>query len=662
MADAKNEATEKLELRSLDPAQARRDEIARLFPEARTEGGKIDFEQLKRALGETVDGGRQRYGLVWPGKAECFKTIQAPSVATLRPAPDESVNFDATENLIIEGDNLEVLKLLQKSYLGKIKMIYIDPPYNTGNDFIYPDNFSENLQTYLEYTGQVDAEGRKFGTNTEADGRFHSKWLNMMYPRLYLARNLLRDDGAIFISIDDAEVENLRMLCDEIFGPENFRAMVSVINNLKGRNSKRDVATCHEYLLIYSKSDAGKLAGLPLTPQQRAQFKYKDDRGEQYALRDLRKRGGPDRREDRPHMAFSIFFDTTAKKCALVRTHAGEIEIAPTKGDGTAGRWRWGKKRVSDALHILEPRQGSKGRWDVDVRVYLRPDVAPLAEPSDDEEDDFEGEEEALERSSKPKSFWVGPEISSDAGKRSFKKLLPDCEYDYPKAVDFIKRCIEVGAADGGLLLDFFAGSGTTAQAILELNSEGATKRQFVMVQLPEPSGNEKYPTIAEIGKERTRRVLGQLVDDAESRLNFAGKQDQGFRVYKLAESNFKTWDASATDDAAKLEKQLDLHIDHLREGRSGQDFLYEILLKSGFPLTAKVETIKLGGQDVYSVAGGALLICLERKLLLEAIRAMADQKPERVVCLDDGFAGNDQLKTNAVQSFKAKGVVFRTV
>jgi adenine-specific DNA-methyltransferase len=217
---------EKLDLRSHDIAADKVAELLRLFPEIRTEGGKLDFDRLKLALGEAVDVGRERYGMNWPGKAECFKTIQAPSVGTLRPCPEESVNFDTTEHLIIEGDNLEVLKLLQKSYLGKVKMIYIDPPYNTGNDFIYPDNYAESLRTYLEYTGQVDAEGRKFGTNTEADGRFHSKWLNMMYPRLYLARNLLRDDGVIFISIDDHEVDNLRKLCNEVFGEENFVATI----------------------------------------------------------------------------------------------------------------------------------------------------------------------------------------------------------------------------------------------------------------------------------------------------------------------------------------------------------------------------------------------------------------------------------------------------
>ena len=247
---------EKFDLRSFDISDEKRTELMALFPEARTEGGKIDFDRLKLALGEAVDVGKERYGMNWPGKADCFRTIQTPSIGTLRPAPEESVNFDTTENLIIEGDNLEVLKLLQKSYLGKIKMIYIDPPYNTGNDFIYPDNYAESLETYLEYTGQVDAEGKKFGTNTDTDGRFHSKWLNMMYPRLYLAKNLMKEDGVIFISIDDAEVSNLRRLCDEIFGEENFLSQLVWKKKYIGGKHARHFVDFHEYVLVYARDVA----------------------------------------------------------------------------------------------------------------------------------------------------------------------------------------------------------------------------------------------------------------------------------------------------------------------------------------------------------------------------------------------------------------------
>src|SRR6266852_3445460 len=246
---------EKLDLRSLDIVEDKKQELLRLFPEICTEDGKIDFERLKLTLGEMVDVGKERYGMNWPGKADCFKTIQAPSLGTLRPCLEESVNFDTTENLIIEGDNLEVLKLLQKSYLGKVKMIYIDPPYNTGNDFIYPDNYTESLQTYLEYTGQVDAEGRKFGTNTDTDGRFHSKWLNMMYPRLYIARNLLREDGVIMISIDDHEQDNLKTVMREVFGEENFCATF-VWNTEGNTDNQYAVKVNHEYVLAYYKNAA----------------------------------------------------------------------------------------------------------------------------------------------------------------------------------------------------------------------------------------------------------------------------------------------------------------------------------------------------------------------------------------------------------------------
>ncbi len=268
---------EKFDLRSNEVVEDKIAELLRLFPEVRTEKGKLDFERLKLALGETVDVGKERYGMSWPGKADCFKTIQAPSLGTLRPCPEESVDFDATGNLIIEGDNLEVLKLLQKSYLGKVKMIYIDPPYNTGNDFIYPDNYTESLQTYLEYTGQIDEEGRKFGTNTESDGRFHSKWLNMMYPRLYLARNLLREDGVICVSIDDHEVHHLRMLLNEVFGEENLVATLAWQKKDSPSNDAKGISTTHEYVIIYQRAEDFRRKLLPRTEEQLSNYKNPDN-------------------------------------------------------------------------------------------------------------------------------------------------------------------------------------------------------------------------------------------------------------------------------------------------------------------------------------------------------------------------------------------------
>lgn len=657
---------EKLDLRSQDIAAEQREKLRQLFPEVITEGGKVDFDRLKSTLGDVVDSGKERYGMNWPGKAECFRTIQTPSRATLRPCREESVNFDSSENLIIEGDNLEVLKLLQKGYLGKVKMIYIDPPYNTGSDFIYPDNYAESLDTYLSYTGQVDAEGRKFSTNPETDGRFHSKWLNMMYPRLFLARNLLREDGAIFISIDDHEVDNLKRICDEVFGEENFFGQLEVVNNLKGRNDRKNIATCHEHLIIYGKSSSAELKGLPLTDEQKAEYKYTDERGERYALRDLRKRGRPDRREDRPKMWFPVFFNQRTKRCTLERTSPEDVEITPTRGDGSDGRWRWGRDRVAANLAILEPRFSKKNdRWDIDHRVYLRDASADVLNGEDDLDEEQENGGGAAERNSKTKSFWMGGEISTDVGRRTFKELMSNAEYDYPKPVELLKRCLHLGDPKEGIVLDFFAGSGTTAQATLELNEDDGGGRRFILVQLPEPIEQPHYKTITAITKERVRRVIANLDGTQTQQLSLkpTTKKDRGFRVFKLDTSNFKPWDGTQPEAPDGVAKQLELHVDHVLSGRSQEDILTELLLKSGFPLSTKVEAIQLAGKQVFSVEDGAMLVCLDDKLTPDVIKAMADKKPSRVICLDAGFQGNDQLKTNAVQTMKARGVLsFRTV
>jgi adenine-specific DNA-methyltransferase len=619
---------ERLDLRSHDIAADRRQELLRLFPEVRTEDGKLDFERLQLALGEAVDAGKERYGLSWPGKADCFKAIQAPSVGTLRPCPEESVNFDATENLILEGDNLEVLKLLQKAYLGRVKMIYIDPPYNTGNDFIYPDDYTESLQTYLEYTGQVDAERRKFSTNTDADGRFHSKWLTMMYPRLYLARNLLSDNGLIFVSIDDNELSRLLYLCDEIFGEDNRVATVVWKKSYGGGAKTKHVIGLHEYIVAYSRNkDAVGSLELPPNPEVLKYYKFRDDKYETrgpYRTQPL----ATTSMDERPNLRFPIAWE-------------GE-EIWPEK------QWQWSPDRVQRALAegelIFKKRSG---KWVVDYKQYLR-------------------NEAGEERGSKPFSVLDGP--YTQAGTAELRDLALEASgFTFPKPVGLIRELLLYCAKDA-LVLDFFAGSGTTAQAVLTLNSEDGGSRRFILVQLPEPTNRVEYPTICYITRARARAVIARL-DEQEastSRELFEGDspaQDRGFRSYKLAESNFRPWDAEVSHDAEALGEQLELHVEHIREGRTAEDLLYEILLKSGFPLTAPVDSLTLAGKTVHSVAGGALFVCLERELTLELIRAMAERKPERVVCLDAGFAGNDQLKANAVQTFKTKGVTsFKTV
>ncbi len=628
---------EKLDLRSFDIPDEKRAELLALFPEVRTEGGKIDFDRLRLAVGETVDVGKERYGMNWPGKADCFRTIQTPSVGTLLPASKESVNFDTTENLIIEGDNLEILKLLQKSYLGKIKMIYIDPPYNTGKDFIYPDNYAESLETYLEYTGQVDAEGKKFGTNTEADGRFHSKWLNMMYPRLFLAKNLLAPTGAVFISIDDAELLNLTRAMDEIFGEEHRLGIVTVVSNLKGRSDDKYLATAHNYLLAYSVGEF-QSRGVQLPDEYWDEYPEISSDGRQYRLQGLRKRGSGARRVDRPNMYYSFFVNPQTKQVSLRNSDSFNVEVLPKLSDGEDGRWRWGKDTAQSRLDELTAETvGPDKRWDVFQIDYA------------------EGESGA--KRIKPKTVWIGPEFSNEAGSLEVKRIIGKSVFDTCKPVGLINYCLEQAMDNDGIVMDFFAGSGTTAQAVLEANASDGGKRQFILIQLPElldPLEKEqkagadfcdsigKPRNIAEIMTERVRLISKSLRKEAASQLNLNGQQGQdfGFRKFYLAESNFTTWDAGASKDGTALAAQLDLHIDHIRQQRTDDDILYELLLKSGFPLTTPVEKKTVEGKTVYAVAGGALVICLDRALTLDLIRAIADMKPERVVCLDEGFAG----------------------
>ena len=624
---------EKLDLTSHNIPADKTAELLRLFPEIRTEGDKIDFDKLKLVLGQTVDVGKERYGMTWPGKADCFKTIQAPSTGTLLPAPDESVDFDTTENLIFEGDNLNVLKLLQKAYLGKVKMIYIDPPYNTGNDFIYPDNYTESLQTYLEYTGQVDAEGKKFGTNTEDNGRFHSRWMNMMYPRLYLARNLLRDDGLIFVSIDDNEIVRLRGLMDEVFGEENFVAQLVWQKKTGAGARSKGYIVLHEYVLCYSKHmDQNWDLTAPMSEKTKSMYTKRDEHFSRlgpFATWPL----DTTSMDERANLRFPIY-------------HEGH-EIWPRK------QWLWSRERVEVAQKenkLVFNYNEKEGTWSVRFKGYLY-------------------EEDGTEKAGKPTTLLLG--TYTQEGTKDFEEYFHRDIFPFPKPVSFIKQLLSVEITtdlvdnkegEQEIYLDFFAGSGTTAEAILELNKDDDKHRKFILVQLPEPTENKDFPTITDITKERVRRVIKKLNDEEAGQLPMGETQDRGFRVFKLAESNFKGWEASIPKDSTALAQQLELHIDHIREGRTSDDILYEILLKSGFPLTTPVENIELEGKTVYSVAGGGMLICLEKELTLEVIRAMAEKKPQRVICLDLGFAGNDQLKANAVQIFKTKEVVFKTV
>ena len=505
-------------------------------------------------------------------------------------------------------------------------MIYIDPPYNTGNDFIYPDNYSESLQTYLEYTDQTDAEGKKFSTNTDTDGRFHSKWLNMMYPRLYLARNLLREDGVIFISIDDNEVDNLRKLCNEVFGEENFVACIVWQKTYSPANDKKGIDAMHDFLVCYQRSDILRVKLLPRTSKQDDAYSNpdKDPRGPWKAVDSTRA-------EHRDYAFFPII------------TPSGK-EVFPAQGRS----WVFTKEELPTLKNENRLWFGKDGSSKPSKKLFLT----------------------EVKQGIVPTTWWSHEDAGhNDEAKKELKALLSEgLPFETPKPTRLIARAAMLATSgdENDIILDFFAGSGTTAHAVLGLNNQDGGKRKFILVQLPEPTGRDDYKTIADITKERVRRVIRKYNEEETGQLPGRDdvRPDRGFKLFKLTESNFKPWQAEVpTGDTETLAKQLEFHVSHIRAGRTPDDLLYEILLKSGFPLPTHVEKITLCGKRLYSVADGAMLICLDDALTHDLIKAMADRKPVRVICLDEGFAGNDQLKTNAVQTMKARGVTsFKTV
>jgi len=658
------ELPEKMDLSSMDVAAEKREQLrqclAAAFPEVMAED-RIDFDQLKRVLGEWVEPDRERFGLNWPGKADCMKVIQAPSIAALKPCPEESVDWDTTENLFIEGDNLEVLKLLQKAYFGKIKMIYIDPPYNTGKEFIYPDKYSETLDTYLEYTGQKDGDGHKFSTNTDASGRFHSRWLNMMYPRLYLAKNLLREDGVVFVSIDDNESANLKIILDQAFGEENHLGTIIWKNSTD--NNPTNIAVEHEYIHVYSKgrdfidaewksivSDVKDVV-VGIGNEMISNYNNDEIRQEKY----------------------SIWF----------RENKGQIS--------PLDRYKFidGKGVYTGSQSVHNP--GKEGyRYDVVHPETKKPCRQPLMGyrfPEDtmkkliDEGRIIFGEDEnkIIELKTYAKDFKDKLssiiEIDGRLGSYDLNYSFPEMTraFTNPKPVRLIGHILPYILKEDDVVLDFFSGSCSTAHAVFDTNKKDAGLRRFIMVQLPEPCDENSaaakagFKTIADIGKERIRRVSSKIREEQAGRLDLEGaEQDLGFRVFKLSRSSFKAWDGQVDDE--QLKKQLEMHVEHIDAASSPEDILYELLLKDGFPLTTPVEKLEIAGKEVFSIADGMLLICLEPELTEELMDGMAEMEPARVVCLDAGFRGNDQLKANAVQTFKARArnketaIEFRTV
>jgi adenine-specific DNA-methyltransferase len=666
----------KLSLESKDIAAEKRQELLRLFPEAQTEGGRIDFDQLKRALGDAVDSGRERYGMNWPGKADCFRLIQSPSTATLLPVRAESVRFDETENMIIEGDNLEVLKLLQKGYQDKVKMIYIDPPYNTGNDFIYPDDFADNLRNYLQYTGQVDAEEKRFSNNLETDGRFHSKWLNMMYPRLYLARNLLREDGVIFVSIDDHEIATTRLLMDEVFGQKNFCATF-VWNTEGNTDNQYTVKVNHEYIVAYFKSSlhADAAIGRVVDPNTR------EDSNLWKGIADNNiNKNNPENPPD--VVTLPVGFPSSEEELFYGKKIVDERFFSVSRQE----------KYISDELkneYGIEKLSGLPVKLDdltVENHTLMKPCriyggfanrnkllefIKNECQPVIDEGGTpirFYLNANAAVRyqkvNEKPRNVLsVLRNVGTTEKSRTYLKTL-EVFYDYPKPLGLIEYLVKIGCEDpNGIVLDFFAGSGTTGEAVLRLNISESTRRQFICVQLPEKLTDTRFGNLTQIARHRLKSVCGQQDSPTPRIPGIDIHPPSGFRALRLAESNFKIWDAHTEDGVQGVERQMELAVNHIVSDRTSGDLFYEILMKSEYPLTAKIENFDAAGIAAVSVEDDALIVCVERKVTSEAVAAIANRSPSKVIFLDEAFSGNDQLKANAKMNFESAGVKrFETV
>lgn len=627
---------EHLNMQSMDKVAVNVAKIRELFPNCVTERinneGKlehaIDFDMLKQELSDhVVDGLQERYQFTWPDKRKAILAANAPINKTLRPCREESVNFDNTENLYIEGDNLEVLKLLQETYLGKVKMIYIDPPYNTGNDFVYEDDFKQSADEYIDNSGQLDEEGNRLVANTESNGRFHTDWLNMIYPRLKLAKDLLSEDGVIFISIDDNEVDNLKKICDEIFGEENFKSNSIIINNRGGRDYG-GIALQHDYILIYSKNIIATLNPINETDKQ---FQYYDEYGG-FNLMELRNRNIKFNDKNRPNLCYPFYVNpNNADKNGLLELSLepkiGFIEVYPAKSNGVQTVWRWGKEeKARDNINKeIFGKENRNGGYMI-VQKYRK-------------------------STKMQRSVWDEKEFVNERGTEAIKDLLDKAYFNYPKSVYTIKRVLELGSSKNSLILDFFSGSATTAHAVMQLNAEDGGKRKFIMVQLQEECAENSeaykagYKNICEIGKERIRRAGKKIREE-----NPLTTQDLdiGFRVLKCDSSNME--DVYFTPKEY-MDKQQSLFVDNIKKDRNDEDLLFDAMLKLDTPLSSKIEKITIAGKTVYNVAQGHLMACFDKNVTDEVITAIAKEMPSYFVMRDSSQA-DDSVAINFEQIF----------
>ena len=569
----------------------------------------MDFDLLRQEISEVlVEGKQERYTLNWVGKKESILAANAPIAKTLRPCREESVNFDTTENLFIEGDNLDALKLLQENYLGKVKMIYIDPPYNTGNDFIYDDDFAENTEEFLIRSNQVDEDGNRLIANTESNGRFHSDWLSMIYSRLRLARNLLTDDGVIFISIDDSEQANLKKICDEIFGDRNFVDTLIWKKLYGGKNDAKWFTHYHDYILVYTKNKLSWYPNLlPRSDKQNDRYKNPDN----------------DPRGVWKSADFTQFGPTP--NCVYeIETPNGSKYYPPE-----------GKRWITTYDKYLKLRE--------DNRLWFGMDGGNI--PS--QKRYLSEVKQGISQS----TFLDYSEVGhSDEANKELKNILGGKYFDYPKPTRLLQRLLHLGTKDNDLILDFFAGSGTTAHAVMQLNAEDNGNRKFICVQLPEKTDEKSeafkagYSTIAEITKERIRRASSQILQNLDENKPL----DVGFRVLKIDSSNMK----DIYYQPEKLDKtMLDHMVSHIKEDRTAEDLLFQVMLDWGIELSLPIERKTIDGSEVYFVAGNTLVACFD-KFTMNVVDEIAKVKPLRVVSTELAIM-HDQDKTNIKERFK---------
>lgn len=614
---------EKLKLHSPDLTKANIEKLGQLFPncvaEARDADGtvkrSIDFDQLRQELSTSiVEGPQERYQLNWPGKREALLTANAPIAKTLRPCRSESVNFDTTRNLFIEGDNLDALKLLQETYLNKVKLIYIDPPYNTGNDFIYEDDFAEDSDGYLERSNQKDMAGNRMVANTEANGRFHSDWLTMMYPRLKLARNLLREDGVIFISIDDNEQANLKRLCDEIFGEDNFVANVVWQKKYSVSNDDPGIAPMHDHVIVFQKSASFNRNLLPRNEKQLSRYKNidNDPRGVWTSGEYVSSKT----KAERPTLWYAIKHPRTGE------------DVWPDEN----AVWRYSKDKHEQI--VAENRL----HWGPN-ESYQKPRIKRFLSEIQD--------------GTVPSTWWPFDDVGhNDEAQKETAELIGKKVFSTPKPVRFIRRVLDIATSKDDVVLDFFAGSAASAHAVMSLNAEDVGQRRFVMVQLPEACDeksealNVGFKTIAEVSKERIRRAGKKI--KAESSVTYPGI-DVGFRVLKIDSSNMK--EVFYTPDAVSQDL-LSNQVNNIREDRTAEDLLFQVQLDWGVDLTLPITQESIAGKAVYFVDGNALAACFEEGVSEEFVKLLAKHEPLRVVFRDAGFA-SDSVKINVEQIFK---------